>query len=199
MSPEENGITAPAAETDRGARARRVPGADPRPPAGEARRSCASAGSSPTRSASTATRPRRRCTRSSPTSPPAPTPARSSASPAGSWPSAATAASTSPTSATRPARSSCWSTRDAVGADELHDFSDLDLGDWVGVEGTVIASDNGRALGPGRQLRAALQEPAGAARRPPRRHRPRDPLPPALPRPDPRRAARGGSSRSAPR
>ena len=34
-------------------------------------------------------------------------------------------------------------TRDAVGADELHEFSDLDLGDWVGVEGTVIASDNG--------------------------------------------------------
>ncbi|HEX3240272.1 MAG TPA: OB-fold nucleic acid binding domain-containing protein, partial [Solirubrobacterales bacterium] len=34
-------------------------------------------------------------------------------------------------------------TRDAVGADELHEFSDLDLGDWVGVEGTVIASDKG--------------------------------------------------------
>jgi lysyl-tRNA synthetase len=34
-------------------------------------------------------------------------------------------------------------TREAVGADELHEFSDLDLGDWVGVEGTVIASDKG--------------------------------------------------------
>ncbi|MDX6625494.1 MAG: lysyl-tRNA synthetase, class [Solirubrobacterales bacterium] len=34
-------------------------------------------------------------------------------------------------------------TRDAVGADELHGFSDLDLGDWIGVEGTVIASDRG--------------------------------------------------------
>src|SRR5215218_4162177 len=34
-------------------------------------------------------------------------------------------------------------TREAVGADELHQFSDLDLGDWVGVEGTVIASDHG--------------------------------------------------------
>ena len=34
-------------------------------------------------------------------------------------------------------------TREAVGADELHEFSDLDLGDWVGVEGTVIASDHG--------------------------------------------------------
>ena len=32
---------------------------------------------------------------------------------------------------------------EAVGSDELHDFSDLDLGDWVGVEGTVIASDKG--------------------------------------------------------
>ncbi len=34
-------------------------------------------------------------------------------------------------------------TREAVGADELHEFSDLDLGDWVGVEGTVIASNHG--------------------------------------------------------
>jgi len=34
-------------------------------------------------------------------------------------------------------------TRDAVGADELHEFSDLDLGDWVGVEGTVIVSNKG--------------------------------------------------------
>jgi lysyl-tRNA synthetase class 2 len=34
-------------------------------------------------------------------------------------------------------------TREAVGADELHEFSDLDLGDWVGVEGNVIASDKG--------------------------------------------------------
>jgi lysyl-tRNA synthetase, class II len=34
-------------------------------------------------------------------------------------------------------------TRDAVGADDLHEFSDLDLGDWIGVEGTVIASNHG--------------------------------------------------------
>ncbi len=34
-------------------------------------------------------------------------------------------------------------TRDAVGGDELHEFSDLDLGDWIGVEGTVIASNHG--------------------------------------------------------
>ena len=34
-------------------------------------------------------------------------------------------------------------TREAVGADELHEFSDLDLGDWIGVEGTVIASNHG--------------------------------------------------------
>jgi lysyl-tRNA synthetase len=33
--------------------------------------------------------------------------------------------------------------RDEVGSGELHDFSDLDLGDWIGVEGTVIASDRG--------------------------------------------------------
>ena len=34
-------------------------------------------------------------------------------------------------------------TRDEVGGQALHDFSDLDLGDWIGVEGTVIASDHG--------------------------------------------------------
>ncbi|HEY1854176.1 MAG TPA: OB-fold nucleic acid binding domain-containing protein, partial [Solirubrobacterales bacterium] len=34
-------------------------------------------------------------------------------------------------------------TAEAVGSDELHEFSDLDLGDWVGVEGTVVASDKG--------------------------------------------------------
>ena len=34
-------------------------------------------------------------------------------------------------------------TRGEVGGDGLHDFSDLDLGDWIGVEGTVIASDKG--------------------------------------------------------
>src|SRR6195952_8568 len=34
-------------------------------------------------------------------------------------------------------------TRGEVGGDGIHDFSDLDLGDWVGVEGTVIASDKG--------------------------------------------------------
>jgi lysyl-tRNA synthetase, class II len=33
--------------------------------------------------------------------------------------------------------------RDAVGAEALGDFSDLDLGDWIGVEGTVITSDKG--------------------------------------------------------
>jgi lysyl-tRNA synthetase, class II len=34
-------------------------------------------------------------------------------------------------------------TRDEVGGEELHDFSDLDLGDWIGVEGTVVASERG--------------------------------------------------------
>ena len=34
-------------------------------------------------------------------------------------------------------------TRDVVGPEALHDFSDLDLGDWIGVEGTVISSDHG--------------------------------------------------------
>lgn len=34
-------------------------------------------------------------------------------------------------------------TRDAVGADELQSFSDLDLGDWIGVEGEVISSNHG--------------------------------------------------------
>jgi lysyl-tRNA synthetase len=34
-------------------------------------------------------------------------------------------------------------TRGEVDAEGLHDFSDLDLGDWIGVEGTVVASDKG--------------------------------------------------------
>ena len=34
-------------------------------------------------------------------------------------------------------------TRDVVGSESLHDFSDLDLGDWIGCEGTVIASEHG--------------------------------------------------------
>jgi lysyl-tRNA synthetase len=34
-------------------------------------------------------------------------------------------------------------TREGVGGEQLHDFSDLDLGDWVGVEGTVVASRHG--------------------------------------------------------
>ena len=34
-------------------------------------------------------------------------------------------------------------TRDEVGEQALKDFSDLDLGDWIGVEGTVVASDHG--------------------------------------------------------
>jgi len=34
-------------------------------------------------------------------------------------------------------------TRGEAGSEELHDFSDLDLGDWIGVEGTVVASDHG--------------------------------------------------------
>ncbi len=34
-------------------------------------------------------------------------------------------------------------TRGEVGGGGLHDFSDLDLGDWVGVEGTVVASEKG--------------------------------------------------------
>jgi lysyl-tRNA synthetase, class II len=33
--------------------------------------------------------------------------------------------------------------RDVVGEEVLHDFSELDLGDWVGVEGTVTASNHG--------------------------------------------------------
>jgi lysyl-tRNA synthetase, class II len=34
-------------------------------------------------------------------------------------------------------------TRGEVGGEGLQDFSDLDLGDWIGVEGTVVASDKG--------------------------------------------------------
>ena len=34
-------------------------------------------------------------------------------------------------------------TRDEAGQQALKDFSDLDLGDWIGVEGTVVASNHG--------------------------------------------------------
>jgi lysyl-tRNA synthetase class 2 len=34
-------------------------------------------------------------------------------------------------------------TRDVVGPDVLHDFSDLDLGDWIGCEGTVVSTEHG--------------------------------------------------------
>ncbi len=34
-------------------------------------------------------------------------------------------------------------TRDAVGGEELLEFSALDLGDWIGIEGTVVASNHG--------------------------------------------------------
>ena len=33
--------------------------------------------------------------------------------------------------------------RDEVGEEALHDFSDLDLGDWIGVRGTVVTSEHG--------------------------------------------------------
>ena len=104
---------------------------------------CANAASSPTRSDSTAMPPRRSCSGSTPGWPPGPTPAARCAWPAGCWASAVTGALTSPTCATRPARSSCWSARDEVGEQALRDFSDLDLGDWIGVKGTVVASDHG--------------------------------------------------------
>ena len=42
-------------------------------------------------------------------------------------------------------------TRDEVGDRRLHDFSDLDLGDWIGVEGTVDGLRPRRAVGPGRE------------------------------------------------
>ena len=54
--------------------------------------------------------------------------------------------------------------RDVVGAEALHDFSDLDLGDWVGVEGEVDRLRARRAVGRAGELRAAVEEPAPAAR-----------------------------------
>ncbi|MQA75579.1 MAG: lysine--tRNA ligase, partial [Solirubrobacterales bacterium] len=51
-------------------------------------------------------------------------------------------------------------TRDVVGAEALHDFSDLDLGDWIGVEGTVVCTDHGELsvrIGSFRLLSKALR------------------------------------------
>ena len=58
--------------------------------------------------------------------------------------------------------------------------------------GIVVTQPARRALGPDRELRAALQGAAAAARHAPRPHRPGGPLPAPLPRPDRRRGlARG--------
>ena len=71
-----------------------------------------------------------------------------------------------------------------TGKDQLKEFETLfDIGDWVGVEGTVIDHQAGRAVGQGLDLRAALEGPAAAARQVGRAHRRRHALPPALRRP----------------
>ena len=83
-------------------------------------------------------------------------------------------------------------TRDQLGEGVIDELNALDLGDWIGADGHRRDQQTRRAVGPDRELRAALQGPAAAARHAPRPHRPRGPLPAPLPRPDRRRGlARG--------
>ena len=72
-------------------------------------------------------------------------------------------------------------------------FNDLDRGDWVGVDGTVMVTRKGELSVKVTRVRAAVQGPAPAARQVegPERHRPA--LPPALRRP---RRQRRGPARS---
>ena len=55
-------------------------------------------------------------------------------------------------------------TRDEAGQQALKDFSDLDLGDWIGVEGTVMASDHGELSVRRRPRSSCCPRPAGDAR-----------------------------------
>ena len=77
-------------------------------------------------------------------------------------------------------------------------FDDLDLGDWVGVEGTVMTTRKGELSVKVETLRAAGQGPAAAARQVEGPHRRRHPLPPALRRPHRQRGGPPGL-RGAPR
>ena len=72
-----------------------------------------------------------------------------------------------------------------LGEDE-HELllDDVDLGDFVGVEGTAFKSRRGELSLRHRVVDAARQEPAPAARQAPRPRRRRDPLPPPRARPD---------------
>ena len=78
-------------------------------------------------------------------------------------------------------------TRDEVGEQALQDFSDLDLGDWVGVEGTVVASDHGELSVRVKAFELLSKSLRAMPERPPRPRRPRGALPPPLPGPDPER------------
>ena len=50
-------------------------------------------------------------------------------------------------------------TRDEVGEETLHDFAALDLGDWVGVAGEVIAIEDRRAVGRRRARSSCCRRP----------------------------------------
>ena len=74
---------------------------------------------------------------------------------------------------------------DVLGADE-HErlLDDVDLGDFIGVEGVAFKLPPRRAQPPGRLLDAAGEEPAPASRQARRPRRRRDALPPSRARPD---------------
>ena len=85
---------------------------------------------------------------------------------------------------------------EALGEAGHEQFDQLDLGDWVGVEGTVMTTRKGELSVKVRSLRAARQGAAPAARQVARPLRRRHALPPALRRPHREPRSRGGCSRS---
>ena len=79
-------------------------------------------------------------------------------------------------------------TQDAVGAEALAAFKHWDLGDILGCEGMLFRTKTGELSVKATSRAAADQEPAAAARQVPRHGRPGAEVPPALCRPDHRRA-----------
>ena len=109
---------------------------------------------------------------------------RATASPGGSPPAAGTARRRSSTSSTAAAGSSSTRAPTCSASELARALTGLDLGDFIGVDGTAFADPPRRALAARRRLDAAGEEPAPAAGQVPRARGHRAPLPPPRARPD---------------
>ena len=116
---------------------------------------------------------------------------RGHASPVASCSSATPASWSSPRSTIAPVEIQLFISKAVVGDDAFADVKELDLGDWVGVHGTVMTTRTGElSVKPDRRRTAREGDPT-AARQVARPHRHRHPVPAALRRPD--RERRGAS------